>query len=180
MVFTGDASAKKNYYLKPAKSNDKAIHLRFTDWDFFKTSFVVNTKTREAKEVCYLVSVPIANSDNRSADPKSAYRKGVPYILITNSESSIDELSVSSGFIYTDNSDVELSFGQKKFYLFPYQEIAWSYDRVEDIEILKEMQIRAEMVVTAVDKNNQLFSDRYSLIGFAQAYRKMKNECRES
>ena len=138
---------------------------KFWDWSVFKAA-------RGNQIVCYMASTPIKREGNFD-------KKGEPFFLITNIENDADEISVSAGFYYDKKSDAEASFGSKKFYLFPYQDIAWANDKNDDINIIKEMQKHEDVIVTGVASGGKIASDTYSLIGFAQAYAKMKQTCKE-
>ena len=76
--------------------------------------------------------------------------------------------------------DIEVSFGSKKYYLFPYMSVSWANDKNDDIDIIKEMQRAEEFVVTGVTRDGKTSNDTYSLIGFPQAYVKMKETCSDS
>ena len=62
-------------------------------------------------------------------------KRGEPFFLVTNIENDADEISTSSGFIYNKNSNVELTFGIKKYYLFPYKTVSWANDKNDDADI---------------------------------------------
>lgn len=136
---------------------------KFHDWSFFKAN-------RGDKEFCYVASVPIKNDGNYN-------KRGEPFFLVTEIENDADEISTSSGFIYNKNSNVELSFGSKKYYLFPHRSIAWAESTSDDIEIIKEMQKNADLSISGVDRAGKIAVDTYSLIGFTNAYQKMKETC---
>jgi len=142
----------------------KNEQISFHDWTFFKTD-------RGDLTVCYIASTPIR---------KVGYfeRRGEPYFLVTNIVNDADEVTASSGFIYKSSSDVEVSFGAKKFYLFAYMAISWANDVNEDLDIIKEMQKSDEMTVTGRTRDNKIVHDTYSLIGFSKAYFKLKDECK--
>jgi hypothetical protein len=137
---------------------------KFQDWSLFKTN-------RGDQIVCYLASTPIKTSG-------SIRNRGESFFLVTNIKNDADEISTASGFIYKNDSDVELSFGSKKFYLFPYKILAWANEKSADINIIKEMQKNADMVVTSVSSNNKIAYDTYSLIGFSQSYKRLKKICK--
>lgn len=139
------------------------LQAKFQDWNVFKAQ-------RGDQSVCYIASTPIKSDGNYD-------RRGEPYFLVTNIINEGDEISVSSGFIYKKKSDIEVSFGSKKYYLFPYMSVAWADDKNDDIEIIKEMQRVEEFVVTGVNREGRSANDTYSLIGFPQAYAKMKEVC---
>jgi hypothetical protein len=136
---------------------------KFQDWNVFKAE-------RGDRTICYIASTPIKREGTYD-------KRGEPYFLLTNIPNDADEISVSSGFIYKKKSDVELSFGSKKFYLFPYVSVAWANDKNDDIDVIKEMQKVEEFVVSGVTREGKNSSDTYSLIGFPQAYAKMKEVC---
>ncbi|MES2678035.1 MAG: invasion associated locus B family protein [Pseudomonadota bacterium] len=136
---------------------------KFADWSVFTADF-------NKKKICYMVSLPIKKDGNY-------YRRGEPYFLITNSSDNIDEITIASGYVYKEASEVELSFGLKKFNIFTYKSLAWANSKTDDIDIIKEMRRNLDIVVLGVNKKNQYSSDIYSLIGFNQAYGKMKEVC---
>ena len=154
------------YYLsQPIDSANAAdLQAKFQDWSVFKSN-------RGDKVVCYAVSLPIRKEDN-------FLHRGEPYLLVTNLANDSDEISVSSGFIYKQTSDFQMSFGSKKFYLFPYMAIAWASDNNDDLDIIKEMQKSEEVTIVGTGRDNKISNDTYSLIGFAQAYAKLKEICK--
>ena len=138
---------------------------KFADWSVFKVNF-------GNKEICYMVSLPIKKDGNY-------YRRGEQYFLVVNSVDNIDEITISSGYVYKDGSEVELSFGLKKFNGFTYKSLAWANTKTDDIDIIKEMRRNLDVVVLGTNKNNKYSTDTYSLIGFNQAFGKMKEICAE-
>lgn len=186
-------------FLLISTSNPLAQELqeKFADWSVFTADFypekkpVINQETKQDisseviadavlqvnpeknhKKVCYMISLPIKKDGNY-------YRRGEPYFLITNSVDNIDEITIASGYTYKEASEVELSFGLKKFNAFTYKSLAWANSKTDDIDIIKEMRRNLDVVVLGINKKNQYSSDTYSLIGFNQAYGKMKEVCDE-
>lgn len=147
-----------------AKELSVEIQGNFHDWNFVKTD-------RGDKEICYLVSIPISRND-------SLYRRGESFFLVTNIPNDADEVSVSSGFYLDEKSDTEISFGSKKFYLFPYKTLSWAGDKNDDIDIIKEMQKHDEFTIIASSQDGRITNDIYSLIGFNFAYKQMKQNCK--
>jgi hypothetical protein len=141
------------------------LQSKFQDWSVFKTE-------RADSIVCYAASIPIRHDGTYD-------KRGEPFFLVTNIENDADEISTSSGFIFNKKSDVEVSFGSKKFFLFPYKTMAWANDKNDDIDIIKEMQKHEEMVVTGIARDGKIAKDTYSLIGFAKAYESMKTICQD-
>ena len=152
------------FALSTNKAFAKDLKIIFKDWSVFKSD-------RGDSSVCYAVSIPIKKEG-------SFLYRGEPYLLVTNLVNDSDEISASSGFIYKQTSDIEMSFGSKKFYLFPHMSIAWANDSNDDIDIIKEMQKNEEVIITGTTRDNKTSSDTYSLIGFKQAYAKLKEICK--
>ena len=146
-----------------SKGYSQELQARFQDWSVFKTE-------RGDKVVCYIASTPIKSEGNFD-------KRGEPFFLVTNIENDADEISASSGFIYNKNSNVELTFGIKKYYLFPYKTVSWANDKNDDADIIKEMQNNAEMIVNGVARDGKIAVDTYSLIGFVNSYKKLKEIC---
>ncbi|OFX12255.1 MAG: hypothetical protein A3G22_06905 [Alphaproteobacteria bacterium RIFCSPLOWO2_12_FULL_40_11] len=138
---------------------------KFHDWNVFKSE-------RGDRIVCYTASTPTKREGNYD-------KRGEPFFLVTNIEDDADEISASSGFIYNQNSNVEVSFATKKFYLFPYKAMAWANDKNDDIDIIKEMQKSSDMIITGIARDGKIAVDTYSLIGFAASYRKLKEVCED-
>lgn len=143
------------------------VQERFHDWSLFKAK---RGLAGQERDFCYIMSLPIDRIGNED-------RKGESYFMVTNIENDADEISVSSGFFYDESSDVELSFYTKKFYLFPHKLIAWADDVNDDLEIIKQMQRENDMTVVSISREGYTATDRYSLIGFSQAYKKMQDVC---
>ena len=146
-----------------SQAYSQELQARFQDWSVFKTE-------RGDKVVCYIASTPIKSEGNFD-------KRGEPFFLVTNIDNDADEISTSSGFIYNKTSNVELTFGIKKYYLFPYKTVAWANDKNDDADIIKEMQGNAEMIVTGIARDGKIAVDTYSLIGFVHSYKKLKEIC---
>ena len=146
-----------------AEISAQELQEKFHDWNVFKAK-------RGDKTICYSASTPIKNNGNYD-------KRGEPFFLVTDIEDDADEISASSGFFYNKTSNVEISFGSKKFYLFPYKNMAWANDKNDDIDIIKEMQKSSDMIVTGIANDGKIAIDTYSLIGFKESYEKMKKSC---
>lgn len=139
------------------------LQATYVEWSVFSTM-------QGNKRICYMASLPIKKEGNYS-------KRGEPYFLIINNEDGFDEISVSSGYNYKKNSEVEISFGLKKFNIFTYNNLAWADDRSDDVEIVESMRLNRDFTVSGVALDNSYSQDNYSLIGFMEAYKKMKEVC---
>ena len=139
------------------------LQAKFQDWSVFMTN-------RGDKILCYTMSLPIKLSSGEGRNS---------FLMVTNVENDADEISLSSGVIYQKDSDVEMSFGDSKFNLLPVKARAWTYNKNDDIEIIKQMQNSSDVVISAISEIHKNISETYSLIGFSQAYKKMKEICKD-
>lgn len=173
-AFFSRAEAKikaKNHYLDEnftvniRRDNDGLIE-KFMDWSIYKVK-------RDQRTYCYALSMPISSTGSK-------FRRGRSYFVVSDLIESSDEITLVSGFYYRQNSDVELSFGDKKFYLFAHKARAWAYQASDDLDIIKEMQQNAEFVISAFTDDGKFTEDKFSLIGFKQAYFKLKETCKNN
>jgi hypothetical protein len=155
----------ENFTVNIRRNNDGFIE-KFMDWSIYKVK-------RYDKNYCYALSMPISSTGTK-------FRRGRAYFVVSNLLDSPDEITLVSGFYYRKNSDVELSFGAKKFYLLTHKSRAWAYLASDDLDIIKEMQQNADFVISAFTDDGKFTEDRFSLIGFKQAYFKLKEICKEN
>lgn len=135
------------------------------DWTLFRA-------TIDNKEICYIASLPVKKEGNYK-------KRGEPYVIVTRAKGALyDEVSLSSGFIFDHDKDVEVSILKRKFPMFADQEKAWTYDRNDDIEMVKQMKTGAKMYVLGYSKFGSMANDTYSLIGFNDAYDAMLTLCK--
>lgn len=144
-------------------ANSQELLANFHDWHLYKSK-------KGNQEICYLASTPIKRQGNY-------LKRGEPYFLVTEIKNDADEIQVSSGFIFKESSNIELSFGGKKFNLFAFKTSAWAQNKNDDIEIIKEMQKNADMIITSIAYDGKIAIDTYSLIGFVDGYKKLKQLC---
>lgn len=135
----------------------------FVDWSVF-------TIKQADKTICYIAALPLKRDGTYN-------KRGDPYFLVTDVGNDIEEISVSGGYYFKKNSEVELSFGLKKFGIFTYDNLAWANNKSDDIDIVKEMRNSEDVIVTGIARDNSYSVDTYSLVGFVEAYNKMKELC---
>lgn len=131
----------------------------------------VFTTQQNGKKTCYIASLPTKKEGNYS-------KRGEPYLLVTDRGGNTDEISLSAGYRFREKSEVELLFGQRKYVLFTQNELAWAYDAQSDKDIVREMMRGREMVARGSSWKNTQSKDTYSLKGFTDAHRKMKQLCK--
>lgn len=154
--------------VKTAQSIDPKNKLglikKYKDWSSYKIE-------RPGYKTCYSISIPFASSGNK-------IKRGQPFFNVVNVENDADEVSLSAGFYFKPDTDIEVVLGNKKFFLFAYKNYGWSYSKNDDIDLIKEMQKNDSMLVTYYDKKNNIVTDKYSLIGFKKSYFNLKYSCK--
>lgn len=168
LMISTNLSAKNQYYNIDYDSlidNDNGFVEKFKDWSIYNYE-------KNNERYCFALSRPIATKSNILSRAK-------PYFIVNDLIYDSDEILTVSGFKYKNNSDIEVSFGVKKFYLMNYEFNGWAYNKNDDLDIIKSMQENAEFSVTSYSEDNHYAIDRYSLIGFKQAYFKLKEICRQ-
>ena len=106
-------------------------------------------------------------------------RRGEPYAFVSRIKGSdYDEVSMSSGFLYDPDKDIEISISKRKFPMFSNEEKAWAYDRNDDVEMVKYMKKGTSMNVVGYSKSGFMANDTYSLMGFSEAYDNMIKLCK--
>lgn len=171
-AFTADLQAndsynetyKEEHLNQIIEKRQDGLLANFQDWGVYRTN-------RSDRFICYILSTPITKEGSK-------IRRGESYFLVTNLVNDADEITAASGFAYKKTSNVEMSFGTSKFYLFPYISIAWAHDKNDDIDIIKAMQKGDNFIITATSADGKIVSDTYSLIGFRKAYIKLKEICK--
>lgn len=122
------------------------------------------------KKICYIYSIPKKSDGNYRKREKA-------YFLIKNIKNDNVEITVSSGFMHKNSSEVEISLKNKKFNIFTFENLAWAYNKSQDIDIIKEMKKSTDLEIYAIDIYNKYAKDYYSLDGFLEAYHEMKKNC---
>jgi hypothetical protein len=124
------------------------------------------------KVVCYTMSVPIEQKGNYK-------RRGEPYFMVIRPRNSeFPEIVVSGGALNDEKKEGDIQILKRRFPLLPQDERNLTYDRNDDVEIVKQMNIGAKAYVKSFFDNGYSAIDTYSLIGFTQAYDKMLELCR--
>lgn len=136
---------------------------QYFDWAFFSNK-------QGTKNLCYIAAMAIKKNGDYQ-------ERGEPYFIVTKTAGKLPEVSVSSGYYYKKDSEVELTFGLQKFYLLTYKNKAWSYSIDDDIELIKAMRDSESAIVTGTSNLNKSSEETYSLIGFNKAYDRLQKEC---
>ncbi len=147
------------------ESQDKGeFHGQYVEWSLFSNK-------QGSKIICYMTAIPFKKSGN-------AYNRGESYIIVTKTKEKLPEISIAAGYYYKKNSQVELSFGLKKFSMLTYKDQSWTYSIDDDIEIIKAMRNSDDVVISTISAQNKTSTDSYSLTGFDRAYQELQKICK--
>ncbi len=166
--FIGISNAKDKYldrnFTIILRQNEHNLIAQHKDWAIYKV-------IKDNKKYCYALSRPISSES-------SLLKRAKPYFIVNDLINDADEIMVVSGFHFKENSDIEISFGARKYYLFAYETRGFAYSKNDDLDIIKSMQENAEFTISAYSKDNRITRDYYSLIGFKEAYFQLKKICK--
>lgn len=135
----------------------------FKDW-------TVYTTTLQGQKACYMASYPTSKTGNYK-------NRDEPYFLVTKVGKNTYEVSVSSGYGYKDNGDVQVDIDGGKFNMFTKGELAWASDSKQDSQMIERMKAKGSMNVRGSSQKGTYSVDKYSLSGFSSAFKRMNEVC---
>jgi hypothetical protein len=149
-----------------AHAESKKLLGTHRDWDAFTLT------TDEGQKICYVVSLP------KDTAPKGVNR-GQTYITVTHSPArkAFDEVNVIAGYTYKSNSEVTFNVDGTRKKLFTEGDAAWAYDADSDKAVVKAMKAGVNLTVTGVSSRGTTTVDKYSLLGFSDAYAAASKAC---
>jgi hypothetical protein len=159
------AAAQPKAPPKAEASGPKANVLgTFEDWQALSYK-------ESAGPVCYVASLP------KKLDGHQA-KAGEANILVTHwpAQKNIGVVSVTGGYEYKKDSDVELDIGSEKFQLFTRGNTAWARSG-DDGKIVKAFKAGRDVVAHGVNGKGGKTADTYSLAGFSKAYEAASKAC---
>ena len=136
---------------------------KIQDWGIFRGNF-------QNLDFCYLLSLPLKRLEGKKY-------QGEAYFAVILTPDGNSEITTSIGDILQNNSEIELSFGFRKFYLSQHKTIAWTNNKNDDFEIIKQMQKAFNFNIIATNEQGEFFEDYYSLLGFKMAFFRMQEVC---
>ncbi len=107
-------------------------------------------------------------------------RRGEVYVQVAHrpGEDVRDEVSITAGYTYKSDSEVDVDIDRRKFSLFTYGGNAWTKDAKEDRTFVRALIRGRRMVVRGRSSRNTLTTDTYTLNGFTAAYREASRACK--
>ena len=138
---------------------------KYKDWE----SMVVMEATGK---VCFAQSSPILQS------PKSNNKRDAKlFISFRPTDKIIDEVSVTAGYEFNNNT-VSAQSGKNKFkFDIKEQGFAWIADTKIEFRMIKRMKKGSRIMITGYNQKGSQTIDHYSLLGFTKAYNSSKKAC---
>ena len=149
-----------------------SLRAQVIDSSFYQwTIYEIQSDEFEEKK-CYMVNFPINSESDQKWRDKS-------YLMITRYQNRhIEEISVSSGFEYKNNSKILFSLDHQIYRLPTNKNLAFARSHNSDAIIIKKMLNAATVKVRADSSIGTFAIDEYSLKGIAKAYSRMREICK--
>jgi hypothetical protein len=134
-------------------------------WDAY-TDAVKNEK------ICYLIGKP------SKSEPANAKRSAI-FASVTHrpSEKRANEVSFTSGYLFKEGSDAELSVDGKKFSLFTNKDGAWTRDAATDKAVVDALAKGKQAIIKGTSARGTETTDIYPLAGFRQMLVEIDKAC---
>lgn len=126
----------------------------------------------KGEKICYLMGKP------SKSEPASAKRSGV-YASVTHrpAEKRTNEVSFTSGYLFKEGSDADLTVDGRKFTLFTNKDGAWTRDTATDKAVVDALAKGKQAIIKGTSARGTATTDTYTLAGFAQALTQIDKAC---
>ena len=128
--------------------------------------------TSDSGKICFAQSLPVLQG------PKSNNRRDAKlFVSFWPSDKSKNEISVTAGYEFNNNS-VTAQSGKNKFkFDIKEQGFAWIADTKVEAKMIKKMKKGSRIMITGYNQKGSQTIDHYSLLGFTKAYNTVKKAC---
>ena len=137
----------------------------FQNWSAFALS-------EAGSKTCYMASEP------NSTPTLTGRAKQFAFVTHRPDKKALNVLTIFSGYIFEPSSRVTLEIGPRRFTLFTDIDAAWAGEADLDEQMVKAMRVGKTMVVRGRMTDGTETADTYGLAGFAQAYKRIADECK--
>jgi hypothetical protein len=123
-------------------------------------------------KICYIYSTPEKSAGDYT-------QRGPTYFQVTHrpGDKSFNVVSVTAGYAYKKDSNVEAEVDGTKYSLFTDGDTAWSRDAKGDSALVTAMKNGNQMIVRGSSARGTLTTDTYSLHGFTAAHAAIDKAC---
>ena len=135
-------------------------------------SWAAYTYGKGKSKICYIYSAPLKSGGEYS-------KRGPTYFQVTHrpGDKSFNVVSVTAGYAYKKDSNVEAEVDGTKYSLFTDGDTAWSRDAKGDAALVTAMKSGNQMIVRGSSTRGTLTTDTYSLHGFTAAHTAIGKAC---
>ncbi len=123
-------------------------------------------------KTCFALTQP---KDRQPANVK----RDPAYFFVTTrqAEKLVNEISINLGFTLKDDSEIVLAAGGANFALFAKGNGLWIKEPAEEPKLLNVLKNEKELTLKLEPAKGPATTDRYSLLGLAQALDRVAKEC---
>jgi Invasion associated locus B (IalB) protein len=128
--------------------------------------------TARGAKICYLIGKP-------SKSEPEKIKRGQVFASVTHrpAEKRFNEVNFTSGYLFKDGSDAELSIDGKKFSLFTSKDGAWTRDAATDKAVVEALARGRQAIIKGTSARGTATTDTYSLAGFSKALEDIDKAC---
>ena len=127
--------------------------------------------TEKKSRLCYLHGAPKSSKGKYT-------RRDATFVQITHRPPKTrGEVSITAGYTYKKDSEVEVEIDGTKFEMFTNNDTAWSRDTDGDAALVKAMRAGQTMIVRGTSARGTLTADTYSLGGFTAGHEAINKAC---
>ena len=138
---------------------------KFKDWETF-------TVTENSGKICFTQSIPILRAPKKfERDPSRLF------ITFRPNEDIVDEVSVTTGYVFQSKSTVKAKTGKKTYDFFSQENFAWIIDSEIEQRFIKAMRKASRVMIISRTESGKQTIDHYSLMGFSKSYDTAKKNC---
>ncbi len=144
--------------------NGQEVLGRFGDW----TAIAIGNGD---DRFCYMISQP--------QDASLRSDRGTITYMIWHQPAARewDVVQVDIGYVFKQDSDVEVKIGTQAWSLFTREGNAWANDQDDDTAIVRAMRAGRTMTIKGTSSRNNPTADSYSLIGVTKAHGAINVAC---
>ncbi|MFG1201970.1 invasion associated locus B family protein [Xanthobacter aminoxidans] len=138
---------------------------QFGDWSVYVST--------SSPKVCYAISQP------KTRAPEGLKRDPAYFFISTRPGENVkNEVTVTVGFPLKEGSDATLTVGNATLQLYTKDQGAWVRNVADEAKLVEAMKRGRDLTVASTSLRGNLTTDKYSLVGLAQALDRVAQECK--
>ena len=139
----------------------------YKDWTVYR-------QDGQAGRICFISSTPKKLRGDYNRD-----NRGETRVFVTHGpgKAERDVVSVTAGYVYKRQSEVDFAVDGNKTILFTLEGRAWAAGPSDDQKLITRMKRGNKLIVTGTSSRGNKTIDEYSLSGFTKAKSQMDKLC---